>query len=122
MRYEGTTNICPFWLKSEDVGTGVPPFLTSIVLVNPFSQSRQPSVLNGTVVLKNRIPSAPIGMAPLPLEPSAATAPRSCTKGSPVTRFHWEPGFARTMINHSSPAVNELAGTTKPSDPARSDL
>src|SRR6266478_6723841 len=122
MRYEGTTSICPFWLKSEDVGTGTPVFLTSIVLVSPFIQSRQPRVLNGTIVLKNRIPSAPISTSPLPLDPSPATAPRFCTKGSPVTRFHCEPGFARTRINHSSPAVNATAGTTKPSDPARSDL
>src|SRR6185369_3407685 len=93
-----------------------------MLLVNPFNHKRQATMLAVVVVLKKRMPSAPTGKSPLPLLPLIATVPRSSENASPVTRFHCDPGVARTIRNHSSPARNELAGTTNPSDPTRSDL
>ena len=72
------------------------------------------------VVLKKIIPSAPIG-ALVPLEPSAASAPRSYTNASPVTRFHWAFVEAVTRIYQFWLGLNWEASNTKPSEPIRAE-
>src|ERR1044071_2825035 len=76
----------------------------------------------GMLVLKKRMPSAPIVTLPLPLAPLVATLPRSVTNASPLTSVHCELVSACTNKYESSPALNDALPITKPSDPTRSDL
>ncbi len=76
-------------------------FLTYMVLLAPFNHSRHARASGVVVVLKKRIPSAPMATDPLELLSSAAITPRFWTYASPVTRFHCEPGVAETNMYQS---------------------
>src|SRR5260221_11119785 len=82
----------------------------------PLSHSRHASVSEEIVVRKKIIPSAPMG-ALVPLELSAASAPRLWTTTSPVTRVHWALVDAFTRMNQVSPGLNWDESTTSPFDP-----
>ena len=76
----------------------------------------------GAAALKNRMPSGPISTSPLPVDPSGATVPRSCTYGAPLTSVQRAPVEARTKMYHTSLGANWVEPSTNPSEPARSDL
>ena len=97
-------------------------FFTKTVLVMPFNHNRHATALAGMVVWKKRMPSAPTATSSLPLAPLVATTPRSVTKGLAGNQI--PPGRARHGRDNTSlpPELNALLGTTKPSEPARSDL
>src|SRR5690349_3776566 len=65
------------------------------------------------------MPSGPIVTLLLPLEPSFATTPRSCTYGVPVTNVKCAFVHARTRMYQSSLGLNCVDVNTKPSDPTR---
>src|SRR6267378_5941249 len=87
----------------------------------PLIHNRHASVSEEIVVRKKIIPSAPMG-ALVPLELSAASAPRLWTNTSPVTRFHWALVAAFTRMYQVSPGLNWDESTTKPFAPMFAEL